>query len=186
MSVWGHCPSDKLLYPQMYNFCNFFSWQCWQVNGLKEQWQCLICEQMFLLSQIFSLNRLISERFVHKLSQWSGSSSYIEEKRFSVNNSLCILVCSTQSYSMASEDMDYARWIVWSTFMMLLCHFWSLKALVPIHCNCMEKVTSILFKMSVFVFHIDKKVKWATWHENDYMMTFTFSCEFFRWTNTSW
>lgn len=36
----------------------------------------------------------------------------------------------------------------------------------------------VFFKMSLYVHHVGKKVKWVKRHENDYMMTFTFSCEF--------
>ncbi len=51
-----------------------------------------------------------------------------------LNYSLIVI----QSYCMASEDL------LWTIFILLLCPFWSLKASVLIHCNCMQQSLQIV------------------------------------------
>ncbi len=61
---------------------------------------------------------------------------------------------------MTLEDLDNFTQVKWVTFSM---SFLSLKALIVIHLNCMERATSTFFQMFHLFFHIEKKEVTQVW-----------------------
>jgi len=69
-----------------------------------------------------------------------------------------------KSYCMGSEDFKYSSWLVWTTCMVLLCHFWTLTGYSLSSCKPVTSKHLFFYSTEVYS-HIDLQWNELFWHE---------------------